>query len=81
MIKEMPYITEHLTSLRQEITELREMNARLEGRGQHTELDRTALELRTKRLREIKQELSQMLNPPDDPKVWWEWTRGSHDPA
>jgi hypothetical protein len=52
------------------------MNARLEEKGSHSELDRTALELRTSRLREIKQELSQMLNPPDDPKVWWERTRG-----
>ncbi len=76
MMKEMPYITEHLTSLRKEITELRQMNARLEEKGSHSELDRTALELRTSRLREIKQELSQMLNPPDDPKVWWERTRG-----
>lgn len=72
MIKEMPYITEHLTSLRQEITDLRNMNARLTEEGKHTALDQTALELRTNRLREIKAELAKMLDRPDDPKVWWE---------
>ena len=72
MIKEMPYIAEHLTSLRQEIIDLRNMNARYTEKGEHSALDQTALELRTNRLREIKQELSKMLDRPDDPKVWWE---------
>ena len=76
MMKEMPYISEHLTSLRQEITDLRNLNARFTQKGEHTPLDQTALELRTNRLREIKQELSQMLNRPDDPKIWWERSRG-----
>jgi uncharacterized protein YdcH (DUF465 family) len=76
MMKEMPYITEHLSSLRQEIAELRNLNARFaEKSGGHNALDQTALELRTTRLREIKQELSNMLNRPDDPKVWWERSR------
>ena len=76
MIEEMPYISEHLSSLRQEITDLRDMNARCAEKGAaHTALDQTALELRTNRLREIKQELSRMLNRPDDPKVWWERSR------
>jgi hypothetical protein len=35
-------------------------------------MDQTARELRTNRLREIKQELSRMLDRPQDPKVWWE---------
>ena len=77
MIKEMPYISEHLSSLRQEITDLRNLNARLAEKGTRTDLDQTALELRTNRLREIKQELSKMLNRPDDPKVWWERSRSS----
>jgi len=77
MIKEMPYISEHLSSLRQEITDLRNLNARLAESGKRTDLDQTALELRTNRLREIKQELSKMLNRPDDPKVWWERSRNS----
>jgi hypothetical protein len=37
--------------------------------------------LRTNRLREIKQELSKMLNRPDDPKVWWENFRKHSRPA
>jgi len=77
MMKEMPYISEHLTSLRQEIADLRNLNARMSEKGAHTALDQTALELRTNRLREIKQELSQMLNRPNDPKAWWERTRKS----
>jgi hypothetical protein len=75
MIKEMPYITEHLSSLRQEIADLRNLNARFTEKSGHNALDQTALELRTSRLREIKQELSNMLNRPDDPKVWWERSR------
>ena len=72
MMKGMTYISEHLTSLRQEITALRASNALVKKNGPHSEHDQTALELRTNRLREIKQELSRMLNRPDDPKVWWE---------
>ncbi|MGA1987152.1 MAG: hypothetical protein ABSG72_12875 [Candidatus Sulfotelmatobacter sp.] len=77
----MPYISEHLTSLRQEIADLRDLNARLSEKGGHTAVDQTALELRTNRLREIKQELSKILNRPDDPKVWWERSRRPPQPA
>jgi hypothetical protein len=76
MIKEMPYISEHLSSLRQEIADLRNLNARISEKGSPSALDQTAMELRTTRLREIKQELSKILNRPDDPKVWWERSRG-----
>ena len=75
MIGEMPYITEHLSSLRQEIADLRNLNARISEKGAHSAVDQTALELRTTRLREIKQELSKILNRPEDPKVWWERSR------
>jgi hypothetical protein len=75
MMKEMPYITEHLSSLRQEIADLRNLNARFAEKGGNNPLDQTALELRTNRLREIKQELASMLNRPEDPKVWWERSR------
>jgi hypothetical protein len=75
MMKRMPYISEHLSSLRQEITALRNSNALVTKDGRHNEHDQTALELRTKRLREIKEELSRMLSQPDDPKVWWERLR------
>lgn len=72
MMGEMPYITEHLSGLREEINELQSMNERYAGKRIHNELDKTALEQRTNRLREIKQELSKMLDRPQDPKVWWE---------
>lgn len=72
---QMPYISEHLSSLRQEIADLRSLNTRFSEKGEHTAVDQTALELRTNRLREIKQELSKILNRPEDPKVWWERAR------
>ena len=68
----MPYILEHLTSLRQEITDLRNMNARSVNRGADSQVDQSAMEMRANRLAEIKRELSQMLNRPEDPQVWWE---------
>lgn len=72
----MAYITDHLSSLRQEIADLRNLNARLVEKAGHNPVDQTALELRTNRLREIKKELSNMLNRPDNRKVWWERSRG-----
>ena len=72
IIKLMPYILEHLSSLRQEITDLRNMNARYTGKGSDHQIDQSAVEMRANRLAEIKKELSQMLNRPEDPKVWWE---------
>jgi len=68
----MPYILEHLTSLRQEITDLRNMNAQSAAQSVDSQIDQSAVEMRAIRLAEIKKELSQMLNRPDDPQVWWE---------
>jgi len=68
----MPYILEHLTSLRQEITDLRNINARVAAKGADGQIDQSAVEMRANRLLEIKRELSQMLNRPEDPQVWWE---------
>ena len=68
----MPYILEHLSSLRQEITDLRNMHARFTGKGADNQIDQSAVEMRANRLVEIKKELSQMLNRPEDPAVWWE---------
>ncbi len=48
------------------------MNARYTGKGSDHQIDQSAVEMRANRLAEIKKELSQMLNRPDDPKVWWE---------
>jgi hypothetical protein len=81
MIEQMPYISERLSSLRQEIADLRDLNARLSEKSGHNAVDQTALELRTNRLREIKVELSKILNRPDDPKVWWERSRRPQQPA
>ena len=55
----MPYILEHLTSLRQEITDLRNMNARSASRTTDSQIDQSAVEMRANRLLEIKKELSQ----------------------
>ncbi len=68
----MPYILEHLSSLRQEITDLRNMNARFASKSSDSQIDQSAVERRANRLAEIKKELSQMLNRPEDPAVWWE---------
>lgn len=75
MMREMTYIAEHLSNLRQEITDLRNMNAKYSNKSEHGALDQSALETRTNRLRAIKQELSTMLERPTDPKVWWEKLR------
>ena len=70
--QDMPYILEHLTRLRQEITDLRNMNTRSAAKTADSQIDQSAAEMRANRLVEIKKELSQMLNRPDDPAVWWE---------
>ena len=56
-IKSMPYILEHLSSLRQEITDLRNMNARFTGKGADSQIDQSAVEMRANRLVEIKKEV------------------------
>jgi hypothetical protein len=76
MIEEMPYLTEHLFSLRQEIADLQNMNARYSNRSAHSPLEQSALEMRTARLLQIKKELAHMLDRPHDPKVWWEKPHG-----
>jgi hypothetical protein len=70
--QDMPLLLEHLTSLRQEITDLRNMNARSAAKTTDSQIDQSAVEMRANRLLEIKKELSQMLNRPEDPAVWWE---------
>jgi hypothetical protein len=71
----MAYISERLSSLRQEIISLRNLNARSSEKTAHTPADQSALEVRAHRLREIQQELSTMLTRPDDPTVWWDRMR------
>ena len=48
------------------------MNARSATRTTDSQIDQSAVEMRANRLLEIKKELSQMLNRPEDPAVWWE---------
>ena len=48
------------------------MNARSAIRTADSQIDQSAVEMRANRLAEIKKELSQMLNRPEDPAVWWE---------
>jgi hypothetical protein len=71
----MAYMSERLSSLRQEITYLRNLNTRYSEKSEHSPMDRWALELRANRLSEIKQELSKILDRPDDSTVWWEKLR------
>jgi hypothetical protein len=67
----MAYLAEHLSSLRDEITGLRNMNVLYLQQSQHTSVERTASNVRESRLLQIKQELSKMRNRPDDTAVWW----------
>ena len=68
----MPYLSQHLSNLRREITTLRDMHARYSEKSEHSPLDQSALELRASRLAAIKQELAKILDRPGDPGVWWE---------
>ncbi len=71
----MTYIPERLTSLRQEITDLRNMNAIYAQRRAHSPIEQSAAEVRAGRLLQIKQELSKMLRPDEVPSVWWDNAR------
>jgi hypothetical protein len=55
------HISERLSSMRQEISDLRVTTARYWTKSQPTALDKSAYALRKGRLLEIKQELSDML--------------------
>ncbi len=68
----MDYISQRLSDLRQEITDLRSMNTRYSERSEHSAIDQSAYELRTNRLQQIKKELSNMRNLPKEGVVWWE---------
>jgi hypothetical protein len=67
----MAYLSEHLSSLRHEITDLSNMNVLYSQRREHSLIERTASDVRESRLVQIKQELSKMRNRPDDTAVWW----------
>lgn len=67
----MAYLAERLSSLRHEITDLRNRNVLYSRQTDHSSVERTASDVRENRLVQIKQELSKMLNRPDDTAVWW----------
>ena len=68
----MTYLADHISSLRQEIAHLQNMNTHYANKTEHFPLDESALEMRTVRLLQIKKELANMLVRPNNPKVWWE---------
>ena len=69
----MSCASEHLSSLRREITDLRSRNARYSQQSEHSPIEKSACELRTIRLQEIKYELAAMLNGGSgNSAVWWE---------
>jgi hypothetical protein len=55
------YISERLSSIRQEISDLRVTTARYWSKSHHTALDDSAFALRKGRLMELKREMSDML--------------------
>jgi hypothetical protein len=77
----MNYSSQHLTHLRQEITDLQNMNVLYFQRGAHSPVEKTASEGRANRLLEIKQELTKMRERPNDPAVWWGKFRQSNRSA
>ena len=66
----MPLTLEYLSSLRQEIADLRSLNANVPTKPQRSSLERSELEARASRLLEIKQELGKLMSKPDT-TVWW----------
>jgi len=72
MLEDMTYLAEHLSSLRQEIADLRKVNTHYSNKSEHSPLEQSALETRTARLVQIKKELGNMRERPSDPKIWWE---------
>jgi hypothetical protein len=68
----MDYLSQRLSDLRQEITDLRSLNTRYSQRTEHSPIEQSAYELRTNRLLQIKKELSGMRNLPREGAVWWE---------
>lgn len=71
----MDYFSVHLSSLRQEISDLRDLNRLYAQQGHHSPVEQAASDVRSNRLLQIKQELSNMRNCPPDPKVWWDKVR------
>jgi len=76
----MDYSSQRISNLRQEITDLQNMNVVYLQRGAHSTVEKTASEGRASRLQQIKQELTQMRGRSHEPSVWWEKFRQSGRP-
>jgi len=61
---------QYLSSLRQEIADLKQLNASVPAKPKRNAVDRSAFEARANRLQEIKQELTKLMSKPDN-SVWW----------
>lgn len=68
----MDYVSPHLASIRQEITDLRNMNVLYAQQSVHSAVDQVASDVRASRLLQIKQQLSQMRDCPPESRVWWD---------
>jgi hypothetical protein len=68
----MDYLSPHLASLRQEITDLRNVNVLYAQQSVHSAVEQKASDVRASRLLQIKQELSKMRDCPPEPRVWWD---------
>jgi hypothetical protein len=55
------YISDRVTTLRQEIRELRDLSARYRSQPEHTQADQSAYELQQLRLLHLKHELCDLL--------------------
>ena len=77
----MDYLSPHLASLRQEITNLGNMNTLFSQQTVHSAVEQTASDMRASRLRQIKLELSKMRDCPPEPTVWWDKVRKAKSAA
>ena len=71
----MGYLSSHVASLRQEITDLRNMNVLYSQQRVHSAVEQTASDVRASRLLQIKQELSKMRDGNLEPAIWWDKVR------
>jgi hypothetical protein len=68
----MDYLSAHLSKLRQEISELRELNFLYSQHSEHSPAEQTASDVRSDRLLQIKKELTEMRNFPPVSRIWWD---------
>jgi len=71
----MSHVTEYLSSLRREISDLQNRNTLYSEKSEHGPIEKSAQELRAIRLLQIKQELSNMLDCSGNYAVWWDKLR------